>query len=255
MSLGDVREVSPDERRQLDRMSAESPTRGLVVSLDGPGGSGKSTVGMRAAGALSYRFCDTGVLYRGLTWLAVERGVDLDDAAALADLVRSIELRPDQDDRYVRLVVDGAEVTDRLHNAAVDREVSRVSQHPPVRAALLQFQRALASSGRIIMAGRDIGSVVLPDADLKLYLDVSVEERARRRAAERGVADDPRALSQIEDELRRRDGIDSTRRTAPLRIPDGATVIETDGMTLEQSVERVVDVVRRTERGASSDGS
>jgi cytidylate kinase len=104
----------------------------------------------------------------------------------------------------------------------------------------------------MIMAGRDIGTVVLPDADLKLYLEVSVDERARRRAAERGLADDPRALARIADELRRRDGIDSTRATAPLRVPEGATIVETDGLTLDQSVERVVEIVRRVERGRAA---
>ena len=96
----------------------------------------------------------------------------------------------------------------------------------------------------MIMAGRDIGSVVLPDADLKLYLDVSIDERARRRAAERGLADDARAVAQIEDELRRRDGIDSTRAASPLRIPDGAIIVDTDGFTLEQTVDRVVAIIR-----------
>jgi 23S rRNA pseudouridine2605 synthase len=248
MSLGEVRDVSSDERRQLDRLSAAPVGRGLVISLDGPGGSGKSTVGMHAADALGYRFCDTGVLYRGLTWLAVQRRVGLDDAVALADLVKLIELKPDDRQRYVRLFAEGEDATERLHNAAVDREVSQVSQHAPVRAALLDFQRALAAPGRMIMAGRDIGSVVLPDADLKLYLEVSVEERARRRAAERGVADNPRALAQIEDELRRRDGIDSTRQTAPLRVPKGATVIKTDGLSRDETVQRVVEVVRQLER-------
>jgi cytidylate kinase len=248
MTLGEAREISAAERRQLDRLAVEPRERGLIVSLDGPGGSGKSTVGMRAAGALGYRFCDTGVLYRGLTWLAVERNVDLDDGAALTALVGSVRLDADDQDRYVRLMADGEDVTERLHNAAVDREVSRVSQHPPVRAALLQVQRALAAAGRMIMAGRDIGTVVLPDADLKLYLDVSVEERARRRAVERGQADDPRALAQIEDELRRRDGIDSTRKTAPLRIPDDAQVVRTDGFSLDQTVAVVVEVIRRAER-------
>ena len=255
MQLGDVRELSAAERRALDGLSpdarparAASRREGLIVTLDGPGGSGKSTVGMRAASELGYRFCDTGVLYRGLTWLAMQRAADLDDPAALVPLVHEIKLEPDEHERYVRLVVGSDEITRRLHTAEVDREVSRVSRHAPVRAELLQVQRGLAAPGRIIMAGRDIGTVVLPDADLKLYLNVSVEERARRRAVERGVADDARAVTQIEDELRRRDGIDSTRETAPLRIPDGAAVIETDGNTVDQTVAQVVATVRAAAR-------
>jgi 23S rRNA pseudouridine2605 synthase len=254
LALGDVRPLTATERGQLERLAADpSPGRGLVVSIDGPGGSGKSTVGVRAAAKLSYRFCDTGVLYRGLTYLAIERGADLDDADALVGLVGLLELAPDAELRYVRMLVDGTEVTDRLHNAAVDRDVSRVSLHAAVRAALLPVQRALAAQGRLIMAGRDIGTVVLPDADIKLYLDVSIEERARRRAAERGLATDARAVAQIEHELRRRDGIDSTREASPLRIPDGARLIDTAGNTLDQTVAQVVDIVRRAERGASID--
>ena len=257
MRLGDVRELSSAEKRQLDALSTDGPTApnarpnkraGLVVSIDGPGGSGKSTVGMRAASSLGYRFCDTGVLYRGLTWLAMERGANLDDPGTLVPLVAEISLQADDRDRFVRMMVGGEDVTKRLHTAQVDREVSRVSQHAPVRAALLKVQRGLAADGRIIMAGRDIGTVVLPDADLKLYLDVSVAERARRRAEERGVAEDARAVARIEDELRKRDGIDSTRKTAPLRKPDGATVVETEGNTLEQTVANVVAIVRRAER-------
>ena len=254
MALGDVRPLPAAERAQLERLvSDRSARRGLIVSIDGPGGSGKSTVGVRAAAALGYRFCDTGVLYRGLTFVAVERGADLDDAQALVGLVGLLELAPDDGQRYVRLLVDGREVTDRLHTAAVDREVSRVSLHAEVRAALLPVQRALAAGGRIIMAGRDIGTVVLPDADLKLYLEVTVAERARRRAQDRGVAADARAVAHIEDELRRRDRIDSTRAASPLRIPDGAKVLDTAGSSLEQTVARVVEIVRRAERAGTID--
>ena len=259
MRLGEVRELSRAERHQLDALSTDASApapgkagRGLIVSLDGPGGSGKSTVGMRAAAVLGYRFCDTGVLYRGLTWLAMDRNVDLDDATALVPLVTAMRLAPDENDRYMRLLVDGADVTARLHTAEVDREVSHVSRHAPVRAALLKVQRALAAPGRIIMAGRDIGTVVLPDADLKLYLNVSIEERARRRAEERGLAGDARAVGEIEDELRRRDGIDSTRETAPLRIPDGATIVETEGNTRDQTVARVVEIVRAAQSATNT---
>jgi 23S rRNA pseudouridine2605 synthase len=252
MALGDTRRLSAAERGQLEQLVAE-PRRGLVVSVDGPGGSGKSTVGMRAAEEVGYRFCDTGVLYRGLTWLAMTRGIDTDDAGALVGLIAHMRLEHDDRQRYVRLKADSTEVTDELHTAAVDREVSSVSQHAQVRAALLPVQRGLADRGRLIMAGRDIGTVVLPDADLKLYLDVSVAERARRRAAERGVAADPRALAQIEAELRERDEIDSTRATSPLRIPDGATVLDTSGNSLGQTVDQVVALIRRAERGDTLD--
>jgi cytidylate kinase len=221
----------------------------LVVSIDGPGSSGKSTVGAHAAKRLGYRFCDTGVLYRGLTLLAVRNSVDPDDEEGVLSLVPHLDLRADEDGRYVRLFADGADMTADLHTEAVDKLVSRVSRHPRVRSALLPFQRGLAKGGGIVMAGRDIGSVVLPDADVKVFLNVSVEERARRRAAQRGELGDPEARARIETELRRRDTIDSTREAAPLRIPDGATVIDTDNNTLDESVERVAQVVERAARG------
>ncbi|HYI21952.1 MAG TPA: (d)CMP kinase [Candidatus Limnocylindrales bacterium] len=252
MAIGDVRPVSARERGQLEQLvggpEVEEHQPGLIVSIDGPGGSGKSTVGARAASELGYRFCDTGVLYRGLTWLAMHRGADLDDPQALVGLVGQLELAPDADGRYTRLLIDGREVTDELHTAEVDREVSRVSQHAPVRAALLPVQQALASFGRIIMAGRDIGTVVLPNANPKLYLDVSIAERARRRAVERGVADDARAVAEIEEDLRHRDDVDSTREASPLRIPDGALRVRTDGLTLDETVAQVVDMIREAER-------
>jgi CMP/dCMP kinase len=217
--------------------------RPLVVSIDGPGSSGKSTVGAVAATKLGYRFCDTGVLYRGLTLLAVRQGADPDDAGAILELVPHVNLMTDGHDRYVRLVVDDVDLTAELHTAAVERLVSSVSRHAQVRAALLPVQRALAIGGGIVMAGRDIGTVVLPDADVKIYLEVSVEERARRRAEQRGEADDETARRRIEDDLRRRDGIDSSRAAAPLRVPDSATVIDSDRNTLEETVDQVVGIV------------
>jgi cytidylate kinase len=222
--------------------------RRLVVTLDGPGSSGKSSVGSRAATRVGYRFCDTGVLYRGLTLLALRRGVDPADEAGITELAPLLNLITDGHERYVRLLVDGVELTSQLHSADVDRNVSAVSAVAAVRAALLPVQRRLAEAGGIVMAGRDIGSVVLPDADLKIYLQVSVEERARRRADQRGISD-PAARQRIEDELRERDRIDSTRSVAPLRIPDGAVVLHTDGNTLRQSVDAVVALIEEAARG------
>jgi cytidylate kinase len=223
--------------------------RGLVVSLDGPSSSGKSTVGAGAALRLGYRFCDTGMLYRAVTWLALERGVDLDDEAALVALVPEVELTADAQGRMTRVVVARTDVTERVHVPEVDRHVSQVARQPALRAALLPVQRRLAEGGRIIMAGRDIGTVVLPEADLKLYLQVSLRERARRRAEERGGGANRAGLEQVEAELRQRDEVDRSRAAAPLRIPEGATVINSDGKTVEQTTEAVVAAIR--ERAAA----
>jgi cytidylate kinase len=224
------------------------PAHPLVVALDGPGSSGKSTVGSAAAEYLGYRFCDTGMFYRAVTWLALERGVPTDDGAALAALVPDVELAPETEGQAMRVLVGGRDVTATIASARVDRHVSDVARQPGVRAALLPRQRDLATGGGIVMAGRDIGTVVLPDADLKLFLDASVEERARRRAEQRGVDAESPAGDQLLDELRRRDRIDGTRDIAPLRAAEDAVVIKTDGNTLGQTIDEVVAAIRRRER-------
>lgn len=246
----------PRPRRPGETSPASDPRArrtGLVVSLDGPASSGKSTVGARAALELGYRFCDTGLLYRALAWLSAERSVDPEDSVAQVALIPELELVADEAGRLRRVHVGGRDVTDQLHSGAVEGRVSVVSRHPQVRAALLPVQRAIAAEGRIIMAGRDIGTVVLPGADVKLYLEVSVEERARRRAEERGLAPETPESREIEAELRRRDTLDSTRATAPLRIPEGAVVIRTDENRIEDSVAAVVEVIREAENQFGTD--
>lgn len=215
----------------------------LVVSLDGPASSGKSSVGAAAAARLGYRFFDTGLLYRGLTWLALLRGVAPDAERELVALVEQIVIEDDGRGNLAGVSVGGRDVTEEVRSAEVDAVVSHVARHPGVRSALLDVQRQLAAGGGIIVAGRDIGTVVLPDAHVKLYLDASLPERARRRALESGAGHDEAALLDIEDELRRRDGVDSTRSAAPLRVPEGARVIVTDGITLDETVQIVARAV------------
>lgn len=222
-------------------------TGGLVVALDGPGSSGKSSVGAAAALELGYRFVDTGLLYRALTWLALARGVGESDPEALVRLVPEVELIPDAEGRLAHVTVDGRDVTKEVHGPDVDEAVSAYSRVPEVRAALLDRQRRIAEAGRIIVAGRDIGTVVLPGADLKLYLDASVEERARRRAEEREIDPDGPDGEGILAELRRRDGIDSSRAVAPLRAAPDARVLHTDGNRFEDTVKLVVDEIRAAE--------
>jgi cytidylate kinase len=226
-------------------------TRGLVVALDGPASSGKSSVGAAAAARLGYRFCDTGLLYRAVTWLALHRDVAPSDTDALVRLVDEIHLIDDGTGRLAHVAVDEIDRTAEVRGPDVDVEVSSYSGVAELRAALLQRQRRLVDGGRIIMAGRDIGTVVLPDADLKLYLDASVEERAARRARERGIEPESAEGREILTELRRRDELDSTRIVAPLRAAEDAVVIKTDGNTFEMTVSVVVNTIRRAaaERG------
>jgi cytidylate kinase len=221
---------------------------GLVVALDGPASSGKSSVGAAAALELGYRFCDTGLLYRAATWLALERHVRAEgagaDPRALVALVPEVELVADANGRLAHVSVDGVDVTDEVHTPRVDDAVSAVSRVQELRAALLARQRGLAAEpGGIIMAGRDIGKVVLPDAELKIFLDASVEERARRRAAERGIAADSPEARQVLAQLRRRDDLDRNQSVPA----DDAIHIVTDGNQLEDTVRAVVDEIRRAE--------
>jgi CMP/dCMP kinase len=220
---------------------------GLVVALDGPGSSGKSSVGAAAAREVGYRFCDTGLLYRAVTWLAEERGVSVDDPEGLVDLVADVQLAADDDGRLARVVVDGVDQTDHVQGPAVEAAVSAVSAVPDVRQALLARQRDLAAGGAIVMTGRDIGTIVLPDADLKLFLDASVEERARRRADQRGIDPDTPEAAAILEALRRRDRLDATRAVAPLRVPPDARIITTDGNAFEDTVAAVVGAIRDAE--------
>jgi CMP/dCMP kinase len=227
-----------------DRPTGDPVRAGLVVALDGPASSGKSSVGAAAARRLDYRFCDTGLLYRAVTGLALRRGVRLDDPTVLVPLVAQVDLAPDAEGRLARVVVDGRDVTDEVRGPAVDRSVSEVSRVPEVREALLVRQRRLADRGGIIMAGRDIGTVVLPEADVKIFIDASAEERARRRAEERGIAPGSAEADAILADLRRRDDLDRNRPVAPLRAAPDADHVATDGNSFDETVAAVVAVIR-----------
>lgn len=226
----------------MDAQPATSRPR-LVVALDGPGSSGKSSVGAAAALQLGYRFCDTGLLYRAVTWLALARNVSASYPHAMRGLVDEVELAEDEQGRLARVLIDGADHTADVRGPAVDAAVSAVSAIPELRTALLERQRQLVDGGGIIMAGRDIGTVVLPDADLKIYLDASVVERARRRTAERGLEPDSPGATAILNALRRRDELDSTRAVAPLRAAQDARIISTDGNRFEDTVDAVVNAI------------
>ncbi len=219
----------------------------LIVALDGPGSSGKSSVGAAAALEVGCRFCDTGLLYRAVTWLALARRVSASYPHAMRGLIDEVELAPDEHGRLARVLVDGVDHTDDVHVPAIDAAVSAVAAIPELRLALLDRQRGIAAGGGIIMAGRDIGTVVLPDADLKIFLEASVEERARRRAEERAIDPNGPEARAILDALLRRDELDSTRAVAPLQPAPDARIISTDGNRFEDTVDAVVNAIRDVE--------
>ena len=217
--------------------------RGPVVALDGPASSGKSSVGSAVANRLGLRFVDTGLFYRAVTAVALREGIAPDDVDALVRLVPRIALADDGSGRLTRVLVDGAVSDAVMHGPDVDGAVSVVAKQAGLRAALLERQREVAVEGGIIVAGRDIGTIVLPDADVKIYLDATAAERARRRIHERGLAPDGPEAAQVREQLGVRDVTDSTRDVAPLRAAADATVVLTDGVPFEESVELVITAI------------
>ena len=226
-----------------------------VVALDGPGSSGKSSVGAAAAVRLGLRFCDTGLLYRAVTFLALQNGVAPADEPALVRLVPSIYLGADASGRLATVTVDGVGVTAEMQNPNVDAAVSAYASVPALRIALLERQREIARAGGIVMAGRDIGTVVLPDATVKIYLDAGVEERAQRRGLERGVVPGSTEAADLLEQLRARDARDSGRPVAPLRAAPDAVVIRTDGIGFDETVEAVVAAIRGSAPAAGAAGA
>ena len=218
--------------------------RAQTIAIDGPAASGKTIVGATVAARLGYRFFDTGAMYRALTWHALQQGIDPHDEGALAELAASANVEVHEGwagaSESTRVVIDSADATPHLRDPSVEANVSLVSRVPAVRAALVRIQRSLAAHGRVVMAGRDIGTVVLPGADLKVYLDASREVRARRRAEQLRAANDESDYDTLIRELARRDRIDSTRATSPLTAPPEAVIINTDAMTIDQVVERIL---------------
>ena len=219
----------------------EAQPTALSVAIDGPSGSGKSTVGYALATRLGATFVDTGLMYRALTLAALDDGIDVEDAEALGELAERsrIEVRKprrDEHDRLETVLLNGRDVTHAVRTPRIDRAVSAVSRHATVRTAMLGVQRSVALAGDTVMVGRDIGTVVLPDATLKVYLTASPMVRAARRAAEMGH---PRRVDAYLAEIERRDAADSTRALAPLRRAEGALLLDTGELEVDACVEAI----------------
>jgi cytidylate kinase len=208
-----------------------------IIAIDGPAASGKSTLAKRLAEHLNYLYFDTGVMYRAVTWIALNRGVAFDDEAAVTEFAETIPIdvqAPTVDDgRDSDVWVEGQDITWEIRREEVEANVSVVSAYPGVRKALSAQQRRIGLRGQVVMVGRDIGTVVLPEADLKVYLDASVEERARRRYEERAARGNNISYDEILAAMRKRDQIDSTRDVAPLRAAADAVIIDSDRMDIE----------------------
>lgn len=228
-----------------------------TIAIDGPASSGKSTLGKILAGRLGYLYFDTGVMYRAVACEALSRSIDLTDEArvtALAENLR-IDVRPPSvdDGRDNDLLADGEDITWDIRSPEVDRSVSIVSAYPGVREALTVQQRRIGGRGCVVMVGRDIGTVVLPDADLKIYLDASAEERARRRFSERVGRGETPDFQEILDAIVSRDRIDSSREVAPLRPAEDAVVILSDDLSIDEVVQQVLTLVADADAAGAPD--
>ncbi len=218
---------------------------GLVVAVDGPAGAGKSTTARRVAEVLGYLYLDTGAMYRAVGYLVISEGSDLEDADRAADIARSIDVvfRPGKPEQ--RVLVDGEDLTEAIRTPTVSDAASRVAAHPEVRTALVARQQAMGAGGGVVVEGRDTTTVVFPDADLKIFLEASVEARADRRMAELVGRGEAVAAETVRDQIRARDERD---RDTQLRYgpwpPDDAIRIDTTGLTIEDQVARVVDLAR-----------
>jgi cytidylate kinase len=234
-------------------------SQSLTIAIDGPAASGKSTIGGLLAERLGYLYLDTGAMYRAVTWAALNRGLAIDHEETLTALAESLEIEitmPQVNDgRQYTVLADGEDVTWEIRRPDVDRYVSPVSAYAGVRQALTTQQRRIAQRGGVVMVGRDIGTVVIPEADLKIYLDASPEVRARRRYLELIERGEEADYDQILSDMVRRDSIDSRREVAPLKAAQDAVVVDTDNLSIDQVLDVVEELVEGTITGSEGRAS
>ncbi|GAC1466665.1 MAG: (d)CMP kinase [Gemmatimonadaceae bacterium] len=234
-----------------DRDLKERATKArLHVAIDGPAGAGKSTVGREMAGRLDCAFLDTGLMYRAVAWLALQAGIQASDAERLKQLAAKTEFESARSSSS--LLVNGLDRESELRSAEVDAIVSEVSAHPKLRRELVDKQRAFASGRYTVMVGRDIGTTVLPGAQVKLWITATAEERARRRFKEHLAGSGDLSLAALADHIRKRDAIDASRVSSPLRRAEDAVILMTDELDVDAAVQLAMELVQRAVGGSET---
>lgn len=223
----------------------------MTIAIDGPAAAGKSTVAKKVAEKLSFIYVDTGAMYRALTWKALNHKVSLEDENSLTDLLNKTELKLVQSEKGQRVMLDGQDVSDDIRTEEVTNNVSYVAKHKQVREEMVKRQQELVKEQGVVMDGRDIGTHVLPHAEVKIYMIATVNERAERRHKENLEKGFPSDLDQLKADIRKRDEIDSNRETAPLVKADDAIEVDTTSLSIEEVVERIISIVeeKSTEEG------
>ncbi len=219
----------------------------LTIAIDGPAAAGKSTVAKKVAQQLSFIYVDTGAMYRALTWKALQEGIDLEDEESLSVLLShtKISLTQSETGEGQHVILNGVDVSEEVRSQEVTNQVSYVAKHPSVRTVMVERQRDLVKDQGVVMDGRDIGTHVLPHAEVKIFMIATVEERALRRHMENQEKGYHSDLKQLQDEIRRRDEIDSQRETAPLVKADDAIELDTTSLSIEEVVQKIIEIADR----------
>jgi cytidylate kinase len=218
--------------------------RKIIIAIDGPSASGKSTTARGVAKKLGFRYIDTGAMYRAITVKVLDHGIDPNDSRAIADLLRDVNVQQQEGDNGPRFLLDGIDVTDRIRTPAVDQAIGPVCEVPEVRARMVMLQRQLGKGGGIVLEGRDIGTVVFPDAELKVFLVADIEERARRRMRQYAKRGSAPSIEFFEDTLKSRDYRDSQRQLSPLTRAEDARELDTTRLSVEDQISIIVGWAR-----------